>query len=136
MKADGGPAFPQPLFENPNGGITSPWDGFGIGGMTLRDYFATHAPLDIPSWFEHVPPAKDVPPMPDHTTLDAAHQQIAISWQKDPCFDLPEEIKWFGDKVKAHRDAKAAWSDANYAARTFQWRYAFADGMLAERSKP
>lgn len=40
---DGGPAFPQPLHTAPNGEITAPWDGWGWGGMTLRDYFAAQA---------------------------------------------------------------------------------------------
>ena len=43
MKKDGGPAFPQPLTMAPQGNLTSPWDGWGIGGMTLRDYFAANA---------------------------------------------------------------------------------------------
>lgn len=40
---NGGPAFPQPMVENPQGGFTHPSDGYGLGGMTLRDYFAAKA---------------------------------------------------------------------------------------------
>lgn len=43
MKPDGGPAFPQTMVIGPNGQITSGWDGYGMGGMTLRDYFAAKA---------------------------------------------------------------------------------------------
>ena len=40
---DGGPAFPVPMFESRDGAITSGCDGYGLGGMALRDYFATAA---------------------------------------------------------------------------------------------
>ena len=36
-------AFPQSLTPHPNGGFTHPSDGYGLGGMTLRDYFAIHS---------------------------------------------------------------------------------------------
>lgn len=41
---DGGPAFPQPLFRQGDGGVTNPSDGWGLGGMSLWEYFAAHAP--------------------------------------------------------------------------------------------
>lgn len=40
---DGGPAFPNPLFTAANGEVTYPSAGWGMGGMTLRDYFAAKA---------------------------------------------------------------------------------------------
>ena len=44
----GGPAFPQPLIElRGGGGFTNPSDGYGLGGMTLRDYFAANALLGL-----------------------------------------------------------------------------------------
>lgn len=36
---DGGPAFPQPLFERSDGVVVEP----DTSGMTLRDYFAAKA---------------------------------------------------------------------------------------------
>lgn len=40
---DGGPAFPQPLYPSTQGnGTTSPSE-YGLGGMSLRDWFAGHA---------------------------------------------------------------------------------------------
>ena len=39
---DGGPAFPNPAFML-NEGLEFPWAGFGMGGMSLRDWFAAHA---------------------------------------------------------------------------------------------
>lgn len=42
---DGGPAFPQPLHTNMKGDMDWPSNGWGVGGMSLRDWFAAHAPL-------------------------------------------------------------------------------------------
>ena len=43
MKPDGGPAFPQTMMIDQQGHLTSGWDGWGLGGDTLRDYFAAKA---------------------------------------------------------------------------------------------
>lgn len=43
MKENGGPAFPQTLTVGPDGYLTCGWDGHGVGGMALRDYFAAKA---------------------------------------------------------------------------------------------
>ncbi len=41
---DGGEAFPQPMFVNPATHMVDwPSNGWGAGGMTLRDYFAAKA---------------------------------------------------------------------------------------------
>lgn len=48
----GGPAFPQPLFQGP-AGTTNPWDGWGVGGLSVRDYFAAKALQGLladPTW--------------------------------------------------------------------------------------
>ncbi len=42
---EGGPAFPS-VVKGPDGG------DIPFHGMTLRDYFAAHAP-GVPSWFSH-----------------------------------------------------------------------------------
>ena len=38
MKKDGGPAFPNTITSEPEGRLFP--EGFGYGGMSLRDYFA------------------------------------------------------------------------------------------------
>lgn len=47
---DGGPAFPQPLWSEPlhtgNCAPDYPSNGWGAGGMSLRDYFAAHMQID------------------------------------------------------------------------------------------
>lgn len=40
---DGGTAFPQPMHLNPGGQPDWPSNGWGLGGMSLRDYFAGQA---------------------------------------------------------------------------------------------
>lgn len=40
MTNDGGPAFPNPMYRCENGNVDFPWDGYGMGGMSLRDWFA------------------------------------------------------------------------------------------------
>ena len=98
---------------------------------TPREYFAARAPAAIPEWFVHVEPPKKFPPMPDYMQLDEAHRGIARDWQSDPISDLPEEIAWYGEKVKAHREGKWSWNRLNESARYVQWRWAYADLVLA-----
>jgi len=43
QRNDGGPAFPQVMVTGPTGSFTCGWDGYGMGGMTLRDAFAIAA---------------------------------------------------------------------------------------------
>lgn len=97
----------------------------------IRFHMAATAP-DVPTWFEHTPPAIDYPPMPDYMTLDETHQETVRQWQQDGCFDLPEELQWFGKKVVAHRVAREAWNKKNNLARLVQWRFAYADAMLEQ----
>ena len=40
---DGGPAFPAPMFTRQADGLPMCPQEFGLGGMTLRDYFAGQA---------------------------------------------------------------------------------------------
>lgn len=131
---NGGHAFP--MVRRGCDGRSDATEYDGNEGMTLRDYFATHAPTSIPIWFTHVEPSKDnLPAMPDHLQLDEVHQKIARDWEEDPVYDLPEELTWYGEKVFAYRHAWALWRDENSAARFFQWRWHYADGMLAERTQ-
>lgn len=40
---DGGPAFPIPMTAFPDGRVTDPYNGYGMGGMSLRAWFAGQA---------------------------------------------------------------------------------------------
>lgn len=100
----------------------------------LRDYLAAHAPAEIPDWFSHVEPPKDYPPAPRWMDAPKEHHELLRSWLNDGCFDLPDELRWFQDEMTAHRTGRDAWHKQNDAARYFQWRYAYADAMLAHRA--
>ena len=126
---DGGPAFPRTGegFGNPR---------YDAPGMSLRDYFAAHAPESVPGWFKHEPPAEAaLPERPSWQQVDSIHQHLVMQWQEDPCFDLPEELSWFEEKHKAYAAAETGYRHANYWARMTQWRFAYADAMLATRAK-
>lgn len=85
-------------------------------GMTLRDYFATHAPSDAQSWFE---PKIQPRPSPeydhDHPNERRCHNG----------FDCPP----------VNAEALHAYDDERRKQYELQWPYAWADAMLAERSK-
>jgi hypothetical protein len=125
-RSDGGPAFP------PNAGWRD--DDLSARGMSMRDYFAAHAP-EVPDWFEHTPPKRELPENPKTDELDETHRKTAEDWRRDPIFDLPEELEWWGDKVKAYADAKSRWQTENQIARLVQWRYVYADEMVEQRTK-
>lgn len=42
---DGGSAFPQPMFRTLQQEQDWPDNGWGKGGLTMRDYFAAHVPM-------------------------------------------------------------------------------------------
>lgn len=121
---NGGPAFPM-------------HDGFhheSQEGMSLLAYFAAHAP-SIPSWFEHTEPARDYPPMPDYNSVDESQRETVRQWQHDPCFELPEELEWYAQKVRAHRAGRHQWQIKNHMARLVQWRFAYAQAMVSQQPK-
>lgn len=84
----------------------------GQKGMTLRDYFAAHAPRKPWAWFK-----PEVPPRP------------ASVWHKGHpgpnCYDCSPE-NW---------QEQQAWRDHVVTERDRQWPYFYADVMLVERSK-
>lgn len=124
-KESGGPAFP----------IVGRLEEVQTIGATLRDYFAAHAPSEIPSWFDEYKeikaPSKPTPP--PHATPE--QRRTAAFWIGDPCYDLE------GDPIleQFQRDY-AAWvkkvhevSRLNKSARYIAWRWYFADQMLSAR---
>jgi len=60
QRDDGGPAFPV-VFEHANAGAE-------LFGMSLRDYFAAHAPLPPPYW------------MPDGICDTSEDRHVAWRW--------------------------------------------------------
>lgn len=119
--ADGGPAFPvtrlerNPIFD----GMDSSSMPFVVHaeypGMSLRDYFAAHAPAQPWPWFQ-----PSMPPKPDETWSD-----FHTSGQcGDFCECLPENYQ-----------ARHAWNEERNRQQVIQWPYGYADAMLAERER-
>jgi hypothetical protein len=110
---DGGSAFPivfqaDARFNDGSGDpaeLTSP-------GMTLRDYFAAHAPIVHWFHFEPVMPA----PKPDP------------EWG-----DLPEHERW--DASPVNWTVRLEWDQEYQRQCSRQWPWFYADAMLAERAK-
>lgn len=97
---DGGPAFPMPFLASAAGDnttLTVPFPGEVPAGMSLRDYFAAHAP-----------------PMPEYLRLEAEVQSRAAAHAQ------PDDIDaWQG--IYAYLLAKWAtrYADAMLKARMF-----------------
>jgi hypothetical protein len=110
IKNAGGPAFPTSIFVE---GTTRS----SHVGMTLREYFAVHAPTDIPNWF-----TAELTPLPLRPKNAA--------WCKgcDDGFDCENTPKCLSMKK---------WSTEYYGIlelrkceHYFQWRKYYADMMI------
>ena len=144
-KNNGGPAFPRPIGNNGASEFVNREVSCEAEGMSLRDYFAAHAPAEPQAWFEPtMPPYPQTPPVP--ADLPEAVRCRIESWCNDPCYDLvglfgnanPEllqRVQAFDDAWSAARKEQRA-HNLEYARRQLvQWPWAWADAMLAEREK-
>lgn len=75
-------------------------------GLSVRDYFAAHAPVLCPRWF--APKMETDRPKPEHSPIDGLVENSA---------DLD------------------SWNEESMKEASRQWPYAWADMMLAEREK-
>lgn len=105
----GGAAFPNQKLR------TNGDDGCGMyafdQGMTLRDYFAAKAPVDIPHWFEI-----------NYNEIGECPACVVVAELNDnpwPACENQNEIN--------------AWHEKAMKIRYFQWRYSYADSMLEAR---
>lgn len=108
---NGGPAFP----DWNNGYATK-------SGMTLRDYFAAHAPEKPQSWFK--------PQM--------NRERPAARWvSKDGSREYPSAEAAAQECRHAYRNANElaglAWDDEYMELQCILWPYAWADAMLKVR---
>jgi hypothetical protein len=147
---NGGPAFPCECGGDPktNEHQTGShlWQQYG---MTLLDYFAARAPLEIPAWFRpSLPSVRDQTAHLRKAIIDEVVQLPRLrdaiqSWRKAPCYDLKdagesrEEKAWLAKYQGAFEDyeeACAAQRVSNDQARYFAWRWHYAAEMLKARS--
>lgn len=113
---EGGPAFPsnRDMRNSPD------WDY--EQGMSLRDYFAAHAPAEPQPWF--------LPKMPHRPESSYIGEDGTIypSWRdaERACGDL-----WSNGSA----DEQDAWDREQAKQRFIQWPYAWADAMLDARER-
>lgn len=90
----------------------------GHAGMSLRAYFAAHAPAAVPEWFEALPPTPRpaVPNVPDFPLTAAGQKQAA---------------KFEQEVATPYRAACLAWDEAHSRQRAAQWPWAWADLVLS-----
>jgi len=100
MSNDGGQAFPVSIHN------------LHVKGMSLRDYFAAHAPRRAQWWFEPT-----MPPRPE-SMYDHDHPSAQ-------CFEC----------CAVNYVEVEAWQTERRRQFLIQWPYAWADVMLAERVK-
>lgn len=141
---DGGPAFPRPAFAPDDVG----YEDCGIteeqDGMTLRDYFAAHAP-PVPYWFEPNMPGKPKLSSAKDYPFSKAAMEAIRDWVHDPCYDVEEAAGFtpadvetlarFKTNQKEEIAARVKWNLTRELQKSVQWRWQYADAMLAERDK-
>ncbi len=123
-KHDGGPAFPH----------TDSGDTATRPGMSLRAYFAAHAPDEIPQWFKHKP-LEESPPPPPMIPFGPEHSVRHIrEYLHDECtrdaYPNDEIFKEFVKRHRAYFAARHEYQIRDSAARMIQWRCTYADLML------
>lgn len=143
---DGGPAFPPPW--HPEMG----WSPRDAQGMSLRDYFAAHAP-PMPDWFNVAwEPGPDRPEIIDRSPfLQIPRLREAVyAWRKAwhvPA-SPPHKLTAIGetDQERAWLEEYEKWWDQYFDAceerrnrherdRYFAWRFRYADQMLRARAE-
>lgn len=132
-----GPAFPTG--DHPESRLTAE------PGIDTIDYFAAHAPDEIPLWFKPEPLKRPLKPNPDPVIAG-----LAKSWLKDPCYDFPsifdqesgEYSTEYRRIAEAFEKAISDWNEENRRIdrleserRYFQWRWYYAEQMLEHRGK-
>lgn len=106
-------------------------------GVSKLEFFACNAPVDIPGWFVHTPPAIKPPENPIWQTIaNEDDRKHFINWMKDNEYDLPDHLKHYSEAYNKHQDESDEWRKLDWAARYFQWRRYYADALLLELSKP
>lgn len=125
------PAFPTTPVRAEGGKM----DPDCYSGLSTREYYAAHAPLEIPEWFDWHEPA--APIQADTTPLDIEARSILNGWKnKINCGfvasieELPTELQSYGAAHLEYLEAIRAHSRECPAGRYFAWRWHYADMML------
>jgi hypothetical protein len=148
---NGGPAFPGHTVNDTDGNLDDPFGTLlppnaqaTYSGMSLRDYFAAHAPTEIPAWFVY---GDDRPPIPHILDIGSAlalqpgladlfdfEQENLRQWLYDGSWDLEPKLEAIGHAaskaIAESREARRAAEEQREADRYFAWRWHYADNMI------
>ena len=132
---DGGSAFPVNLPDDIFHNVVLEHANPAIYGMSLRDWFATHAPEEVPGWFNHDHPPGRPGGRPNWADLDVTRglRERAKQWFNDRSYDPDPDFKDYAERLYAYENAMDDWIIKDDMARIAQWRYFYADAMLAAR---
>lgn len=118
-------------------------------GMLLMDYFAAHAPQEIPHWFQH-PASFEIPDplsreaalemQPGYADLPGASMQAIEHYMNDKFARPSDELCLIAEAAfaaisKRRREIEAA-VNAIDAERYFAWRWHYALTMMRTRTNP
>lgn len=100
-----------------------------------RDYFAAHAPTDIPAWFRTEHPPAPIFPKPADLSEKHRRQWEGLGEWLEP-HEVDPEVIVFRDLYHEALKAKDAYDAACAAATFFAWRWHYADQMIAPGAAP
>lgn len=99
--------------------------------MSARDCFSALAPTP-PEWFSPVMPP--CPTRPNPNDLPPEYRKQARDWAHDGCYDLQGEVlEDFQRRFTKAGNEIAEWEHKRAIETFFQWRWYYADAMLATR---
>lgn len=121
MRNDGGQAFPSPAIKNDAGQfIIKPQTG-----MTLRDYFAAHAPSQPQPWFKPI-----VSKCPERAweSTDGSVKFASVQ-------EAEKAMGEFGEFHDANAEAIREWGNEFDKQQWLQWPFAWADEQIKQRNR-
>ena len=133
--------------SNRDGGMAFPLmtDDTWYKGLSMRDYFAAHAPAEPWAWFwptlPELPRPPSAVPIVNEGEETATDKEIADchSWRNDPDGGIDAaELTKFSRWVQRWRDywlAKNMRKNIEQRERNIQWPWFYADTMLANRER-
>lgn len=92
------------------------------------EYFAAHAPVEVPSWFKENNPVKipDPPSVNDSRIATEKDRSYIRMWlDNDPC-ELPNHLSWFADEYREYNKLRAEAQRKHEEHRFFSWRWYYA----------
>lgn len=101
--------------------------------LSRRDYFAAHAPADIPPWFQFA--FRSEPSLPNFNDLSPAQQEQwhgLGDWLEDS--DVDPLVLDFRDRYHSAQKARLQYEHERAEAMFIAWRWHYADIMLRRNS--